>query len=118
MSLTVNLDGEALREATARAIEEALTPDVKKQLIRDSITKILEPSCSLDGRQSIIAIAFQNAVRELVFRETADIVSKDPKIQESIKQLVRTTGEKIVNCDSAKFTDRWAAALIDSFRRE
>ncbi len=117
--IKISLDGDALREATVQALMGVLTPDVKEQMIQKAITAILQPSTnSWEKHKSPIEKAFQNAVDQLARDEAKRLVEEEVVIQAKVKELLRTTSDKVLGADTDKLADRMADAFVASMRRD
>lgn len=118
-NLTIQLDGEALREATVQAMLGVLTPDVKEQMLTNAIAEILKPSTALfDKRKSPIELAFNRAVDSIAQAEACRMIEEDKVLREKIQTLLRITADKVLNADVDKLAERMANAFVESMRRD
>ena len=118
-SLTLQLDGDALREATVQAMLGVLTPEVKSQMLEKAIQAMLKPSTnSWEKNKSPIEIAFEQAVDKVAREEAIRIVSEDPVLCDRIRELMRSTADKVLNADQEKLAQRMADSFVSSLRRD
>lgn len=118
-SLTLQLDNDALREATAQALIGVLTPEVKAKIMQDAIQAVLKPSTDSWNRgKSPLDMAFEGAVRDLAHQEAKRLVAEDPVLSVKIKELMRATADKVLNSDQDKLAERMADAFCSSMRRD
>ena len=117
--VTLNLDGEALREATVQAMLGVLSPETKAKVLESAIHNLLNPSTnSWDKKKSPIEVAFENAVLQVANAEAKRMVEEDSATRERMKQLLRTTADKILDADMDKLAQRMADAFVASIRRD
>jgi hypothetical protein len=117
--VTLNLDGEALREATVQAMLGVLSPETKAKVLESAIQKLLQPSTdSWDKKKSPIEIAFENAVLQVANIEAKRMVEEDSATRERMNQLLRITADKILDADMDKLAQRMADAFVASIRRD
>lgn len=118
-NLTIDLDGEALREATMQAMLGVLTPEVKAKLLESAVQAILKPSTdSWNKKKSPLELAFERAVEQVAGVEAKRMIEEDGEMRERIKELLRTTADKVLNADTDKLAQRMADAFADSMRRD
>lgn len=118
-NLTLQLDGDALREATVQAMLGVLTPEVKAKMLESAVQAILKPSTnSWDKNKSPLELAFERAVEQVAREEAARMVAEDPAMRERVKELMRTTADKVLGADVQKLADRMADAFVSSIRRD
>lgn len=116
-NLTLQLDGEALREATAQAILGTLTPEVRAKLLERAVQEVLAPSTDSWRRgQSPLDIAFRDAVEKVAHAEAKRLIEEDGELTGRIKELLRVTADRVLNADQEKLTARMADAFVASMR--
>ena len=118
-NLTLQLDNDALREATVQAMLGTLTQDVKNKILERAIQNLLAPGTdSWTRKQSPLEIAFNDAIVQLARTETKRMLEEDNTIRERIKELIRITSDKIFCADMDKLAERMADAFVSSMRRD
>jgi hypothetical protein len=118
-TISLNLDGDSLRDATVQAMLGVLTPEVRAQVLEKAIQAILAPSTnSWDRKKSPIELAFEAAVENLARQEAKRIVDEDTGFRDQIKALLRTTADKVLAADMDKLAERMAAAFAESMRKD
>lgn len=118
-NLTLQLDGDALREATVQAMLGVLTQDVKNKMLENAIQNLLAPSTDTWSRnKSPLEIAFNDAVIQLARIETKRMIEEDSVMRERIKELMRVMVDKILCADMDKLAERMADAFVASMRRD
>lgn len=118
-NLTLQLDGDALREATVQAMLGVLTPEVKAKMLESAVQAILKPSTnSWENKKSPLELAFERAVEQVANAEAKRMIEEDDAIRERVKELLRTTADKVLNADPDKLAERMADAFIASIRRD
>jgi FKBP-type peptidyl-prolyl cis-trans isomerase (trigger factor) len=116
-SMTIQLDPVALREATTQAIMGILTPEVRAQLIQQSITAILKPSTDNWNRdKSPLQEAFNRAVQEVAQEEAKRVIAGDPVIALKLAQMLREVADKVLSTDHEKFVERMAESFVSSIK--
>ena len=117
--LTINLDGDALRDATTQAMLGILTPEARERILNQAVQALLKPSTdSWDKKKSPIEIAFENAVNRLANEEAVKMLKDDETFQTRLKDLVRQTADKVLSTDLDKMAQRMADAFVNSMRRD
>ena len=117
--VTLQLDGDALREATVQAMLGVLTPEVKAQVLERAIGELLKPSTnSWDKHKSAIERAFEQAVERVATQEALRMVTEDASIQARVQELLRTTADKVLGADTEKLAQRMADAFVNSMRKD
>ena len=118
-NLTLQLDGDALREATVQAMLGVLTPEVKAKMLENAVQAILRPSTnSWDNKKSPLELAFERAIERVANDEAKRMIENDEAIRERVQALLRSTADKVLNADADKLTQRMADAFVSSMRRE
>ena len=116
--VTLQLDGDALREATVQAMLGVLTPEVKAQVLEQAINQLLKPSTNAwDKKRSPIELAFDEAVQRVAKQEASRMVTEDAAIQASLKELLRKTADKVLGADMEELAQRMADAFVISMRK-
>lgn len=117
-NITLQLDNEALREATVQAMLGVLTPEVKAKILESAVQEILKPSTnSWDKGKSPIEVAFQRAIETIAKEEAIRMVSENEEVRDKIKKLMLETAVKVIETDTDKLALRMADAFVDSIRR-
>jgi hypothetical protein len=117
--ITLNLDGEALREATTQAILGVLTPEVKAKILESAVQAVLKPSTnSWDRGKSPLESAFEQAVMKVATKEAERLVCEDEAMKERIQDLLRKTADKVLSADMEALAERMAQAFAASMRRD
>lgn len=117
-SVQIQLDGDALRDATMQAISGVLSPEVKKAMIDSAILTILKPSTSSwDQGRSPIEQAFERAVNAVAQEEAQRMVSEDEALRERLQKLLRDAADRILSIGVEKLVGRMADSFVDSLRR-
>lgn len=117
--VTLNLDVEALREATVQAMLGVLSPEMKAKVLENAVQALLAPSTnSYDRKKSPIELAFERAVEQIANVEAKRLVEEDQELRLRMKALLRTTADKVLNTDADKLADRMATAFAASMRRD
>lgn len=117
--ITVQLDNEALRDATAQAILGTLTPEIRDKILQNAVQALLNKRGGTYGSgKSQLEEAFDAAVRVVAHQEAQRIVSEDAQIKERIAKLLRDTADKVLSADLEKMSDRMAEAFIVSMRKD
>lgn len=118
-TVTLNLDGEALREATVQAIMGVLTPEVKAKMLENAVQAILNPSTdSWNKNKSPLELAFERAVEQVAHTEAKRMIEEDGVIRKRVKDLLRSTADKVLGADPDKLAQRMADAFASSMRRD
>lgn len=118
-SIQLQLDGDALREATVQAMLGVLTPEAKAKLMENAIMALLTPSTnSWDKKKSPIELAFDQAIVDIARKEAKQLVENDAEIRTKINSLMRSTADKILNTDQEKLAIRMADAFVDSIKQD
>lgn len=117
--VTLNLDGDALREATVQAMLGVLSPETKANVLKQAIESLLAPSTnSWDRKKSQIELAFEQAVMNIAREEAEKLVSEDEALRAQMKELLRVTADKVLNADVDKLAERMATSFAESMRRD
>jgi len=115
--ITLNLDGEALREATVQAMLGVLTPETRAQIMESAIRALLTPSTSSwDRNKSPIELAFEHAVGQIAREEAHKLVAEDEALRTRMKELLRVTADRLLDVDVDKLTERMANSLAESMK--
>lgn len=118
-NLTLQLDGDSLREATVQAMLGVLSEDVKAKMLENAIQAILKPSTnSWDKKKSPLELAFERAIDQVAHAEAKKMIEEDTSLREKIKDLLRSTADKVINTDHDKLAERMADAFVSSMRRD
>ena len=118
-TVTLNLDGDALREATVQAMVGVLSPETKAKVLENAIKGLLTPSTnSWDNKKSLIEIAFEAAVNKVAQVEALRLVTEDVELRDKMKNLLRETADKILGADMDKLAQRMADSFVQSMRKE
>ena len=117
--VTLQLDGDALREATVQAMLGVLTPEVKAQVLERAIGELLKPSTNAwDKNKSAIERAFEEGVQRVATKEALRMVQEDGAIQAKVQELLRKTADRVLGADSDKLAQRMAEAFVNSMRKD
>ena len=117
--VTLNLDGEALREATVQAMLGVLTPEIKAKVLESAIQTLLAPSTnSWERKKSPIELAFEEAVERVAREEAVRLVAEDDALRARMKELLRATADKVLGSDIDKLTERMATSFAESMKRD
>jgi hypothetical protein len=118
-NLTLQLEGDALREAIAQSILGQLTPETQRKLLDKAIQAILTPSThSWDRGQSPLQKAFENAVVIVARREAERLVSEDEEMKAKMEDLLRKTADRVLSTDTEKLAEKMASAFVASMQRD
>lgn len=118
-NLTLQLDGDALREATVQAMLGVLTPEVKAKMLESAVQTILAPSTnSWDRKKSPLELAFERAVEQIANAEAKRMIEEDATMRDRIKELLRVTADKVLEADMDKLAQRMADAFVSSMRKD
>jgi glutamate racemase len=118
-NITLQLDGDALREATVQAMLGVLTPEVKAKMLESAVQAILAPSTnSWEKKKSPLELAFERAVEQIAGVEAKRMVEEDIQMRERMKELLRLTADKVLNADMDKLADRMSEAFAASMRKD
>lgn len=117
--ITVNLEGEALRDATAQAISGLLTPEMKIKLIEQAVRNILAPSTdSWNKGKSVLEQAYEQAVRGIVQEEAKKVVESNAELREKLNALLAKTMMNMLETDCGDpLAHRLADAFVSSLRK-
>jgi hypothetical protein len=117
--ITLDLDADALREATVQAMLGVLTPEVREKVLEQAIRALMVPSSnSWEKGKSPIEVAFERAVDDLAVKEAQRLVAEDSVLAERIRALLRQTADKVLDSDPEKLASKMANAFVDSMRRD
>ena len=117
--VTLQLDGDALREATVQAMLGILTPEVKAQVLERAVSELLKSSTnSWDKNKSPIERAFEDAINQVANHEALRMVTEDVAIQARVQELLRMTADKVLGADTEKLAQRMADAFVNSMRKD
>ena len=117
-TVQIQLDGDALRDATMQAISGVLSPEVKAAMIENAIITILKPSTSSwDRGSSPIDLAFSRAVEAVAQEEANRMVTEDEQLRERLQKLLRDAADRILSVGVEKLVERMARSFVDSLRR-
>lgn len=118
-NVTLQLDGDALREATVQAMLGTLTPEAKSKMLESALQAILKPSTnSWERGKSPIELAFENAVRQVATEEAKRMVAEDEQLKAKMRELLRATADKVLGGDVEKLAQRMGDAFVDSLRKD
>lgn len=118
-NLTLQLDGDALREATVQAMLGVLTPEVKAKMLESAVQAILTPSTnSWDKKKSPLELAFERAVEQIANAEAKRMIEEDATMRDRVKELLRVTADKVLEADMDKLAHRMADAFVSSMRKD
>jgi len=118
-NLTLQLEGDALREAIAQSIIGQLTPEAQRQLLDKAVQAVLAPSTnSYDRGRSSLQIAFDNAVQRVAQEQALRLVQENETIKAALQQLLRDTADKVLAADTEKMSERMADAFVASMRKD
>jgi hypothetical protein len=118
-NLTLQLEGEALREAIAQSILGHLTPEAQKELLDKAIQAVLAPSTSsYDRGRSPLQQAFENAVQRVAQEQALLMVQEDESVKARLQQLMRDTADRVLATDQDKLAERMADAFVASMKRD
>lgn len=118
-NITLNLDADALREATVQAMVGVLTPEIQKKLVQQAVEAALKPSTDSWNRgKSPLQEAFDRAIVAVANAEAKRMVEEDPQMRDQIKVLMREVADKVLNADKDKLADRMASSFVDALRRD
>lgn len=118
VNVTLELDQDALREATAQAILGVLTPELKAKMLEDAIKAILKPSTNTwENKKSPLELAFERAVTQIVNDEAKRLLQEDELLRQKMQELLRTAA-KVLGADLDKLTSRMADAFVSSMRKD
>ena len=116
-TITVAMDKDALREATAQAMCGVLTPEIKEKIIAKAIHELLAPKDSWGKPQiSVVETLMKEAVYAIAREEAFKLVREDPEITVKVKELVRQMVEKVLASDQNQLAKRMSDAFIESLR--
>ncbi len=116
-SLTLQLDADALREATVQAMLGVLTPEVKATMVENAIKAILAPSANIwERRRPPLRAAFEDVVRRVAADEAARMIAEDSAIRDRVQALLRSTAERVLNTDQEKLAERMSEAFVSTMR--
>ena len=117
-TVTINLDPNALREATSQAIMGVLTPEVRADILQKAIAGLLNPSTnSWEKGQSPIQAAFDRAVTSVAFELAREYVANDAAVRDRIKALLTEAATKMLTVDTENFTARMADAFVEALSK-
>jgi len=118
-NITLQLDGDALREATVQAMLGVLTPEVKAKMLESAVQAILRPSTnSWENKKSPLELAFERAVEQVANAEAKRMIEEDGTMRERVKELLRVTADKVLDADMDKLAKRMADAFAASMRKD
>jgi agmatine/peptidylarginine deiminase len=119
VEITVQLDSAAMKEATIQAMVGVLTPEMKAKLIEQAIVALLKPSSNTWNRnKSPIELAFEEAIMHIAREESRRLVAEDEKLRTKMKDLLRSTADKVLNSDPDKLAQRMADSFVDSLKAD
>lgn len=117
--IILNLDGEALKEAAIAAMLGELSPEARKQIVDQAVRNAMtEQSGYGRSNSSPFQHAFNQAVVGLANKLAVEMVGQDDALRERLRDLLRQTADKILQCDVDKLAERMADALVSSMRRD
>lgn len=116
-NLTLQLDNDALREATAQAMLGVLTQDVRNKILEHAIQNLLAPN-TWNNKKSPLEIAFNDAVVQVARVEARQMIEGDYMIRKRIKELMKVTADKILSADMDKLATCMADAFVASVRKD
>ena len=118
-NLTLQLEGDALREAIAQSIIGQLTPEIQCELLNKAVQAVLAPNTSGYQRgSSPLQIAFEVAVQKVTQEQALRLVEEDESIKTKLQQLLRDTADRVLAADIDKLSERMADAFVASMRRD
>lgn len=118
-NLTLQLDPEALREATVQAMVGVLSPEVRAQLVEKAIVAILTPSTnSWDRGRTPLELAFGMAVTQVATTVAREHVEGNAELMERLRVLVREASEKAVGITAEDLVPKMADAFVAAIRRD
>ena len=88
-------------------------------MLESAINSLLTPSTnSWDRKKSPIEFAFEQAVDKVAREEAVRLVSEDEALRSRMKELLRTTADKVLNADLDKLAERMANSFVESLKRD
>ena len=114
-SVIINLEGDALREATTQAMVSILSQEAKDKLVAKAIRELLVPS-GYGSKKSPLEDAFEIAIQNIAREECVKHVKEDPLIRQQITDLMVKVSAKILSSDLDKMADRMASSFVDSLK--
>ena len=115
--LVVNLDSEALREATVQAMLGTLTPEVKEKILNNAISNLLQPSTdSWNKNRSPLEVAFGDAINKIAREEAVKMVGEDSALRDKMRDLMHNAVAKVFELDLEKIAQKMADAFSQALR--
>jgi hypothetical protein len=106
-----------LQQATVQALLNAMTPEVKAQLIENAIKNLLTPSTnSWENKKTPIESVFEGAATQVVREEAARLFKEDEAVRDKVVGLMRRVADKMLGDDVDSFATRIAEAMIVNIR--
>lgn len=117
--LSIQLDGDALRQATVQAINGVLSPEIREKIITEAIQELLRPSTnSWQKGQSAIERIFQESVTQVAREESLRLIKEDEVIREKIASTMRSVADQVLSTDVEKLAKNMADSFVASLRRD
>ena len=118
-TLTLQLDNDAIREATTQAILGTLTPEARDKILQTAVSELISKKTGSYGTgKSQLEEAFEYAVRAVATAEAKRIVTEDAALRAKIEELLRLTADKVLSADTDKLAERMADAFAASMRKD
>ena len=92
----MEVSGDALQAALARAITDSVTPEMQKEIFAKAMGQFLFNADTRRGEMPPITAAFQDALR-IATKEMANKIVNEPENQERIRGVVQTAFDETMN---------------------
>lgn len=114
--MDISLKEDAVRPVIAKAILDSLTPEVRDELLRKSISGLLEPTQGSYGSKnpSILENAFRQAAQWNAERIVRDVLAEDSPQSALFKQTVLAALDKALADQS--LVEHIASAVVKALK--
>lgn len=119
-TLSIELDAEAIRTATAQALIGNMPAEAREKLLAIAVDNLLRENRDRGfGRGSTpLQDAFDAAVRTVAQTIAEEHVRDNPELVAKMRELVRKTADAVLGTADAKWEERLKEALVSLFKRD
>lgn len=111
-TLSLQLDSEALQQATIQAITGVLTPEVREKIIVEAVTNGLKSADRYSNKTRIQEI-FESAIYDIARKEALRMVAEDEGFAEAFKSLMSSAMTKAITADSEELSRKLADTFLE-----
>ena len=117
----IKLDGVDFKEIFSAAIIQHMDGEKKDDLIKQSISMLIEPRDNGGGwnsrKSSILEDAFESALRSSATRIVSDHFESDPEYKKAIESICVDSIKRIIDEEKESIVDRVVYVLKDALSK-